>query len=91
MELPIRTGSSLTINGTLNISGCTGDGLDIDKATSVVTIGEDGELVINNIGDAIADDHGIEITGNFSNSGNVTINSTDGGRNSMLHLNKLVH
>jgi Secretion system C-terminal sorting domain len=71
----IRAGSSLTINGTLNISGCGADGIDVDNTDSALTIGEDGKLIINNAGD-----HGIEITGAFSNSGDITISSpTDAG------------
>lgn len=73
----IKTGSSLIINGILNISGCSGDGIDIDTATSSLTVGEDGELIINNIGND-NEDNGIEITGSFSNSGDVTIDSSGG-------------
>ncbi len=71
----IRSGSSLTVNGTLNISGCSEDGIDIDNTNSTLVIGEDGIIVITGAGD-----NGIEITGAFTNNGDITITSpTDNG------------
>lgn len=59
----------LIVNGTLNISGCTNDGIDINQYTSL-TIGTTGSITITSPGN-----DGIEIAGAFSNSGTVTITS----------------
>ena len=66
----IRNGCTLTINGTLNVSDCGGDGIDVDNTDSALTIGEDGVLTITDAGD-----NALEITGAFSNSGDITITS----------------
>ncbi len=66
----ILSNSTLTINGSLDISGCTEEGIDIEVTSAALVVGEDGEITINSPGR-----RGIEINGTFSNFGEITINS----------------
>jgi hypothetical protein len=69
----VLAGGSLTVNGSLNASGSTDEGIDIDNTTASLTVGANGTITVNGAGR-----HGIEVTGSFSNSGEITISSPGG-------------